>query len=285
MNTQVTQYSKHLQSRLMSLNWDRIGDNLLQRFSTIILATIIFAVILWLGKWLINSFFKRTSKIEFMGGFHRAATFRALTLNIFRYTTYFCYLYAILSLIGVPIGTLIAGAGILSIAVGLGAQSFVSDVVNGFFILLEQQFDVGDEVELNNIHGKVVGIGMRTTRVLSSDGTVNFIPNRTITVVKNFSRHDLSTNIDLQIAANAPIEQINNVIAQVNSEFMEEHDQSIDGKITIVGPISVNGQLVFRVVVTTKQNAATSIHAALLSRYLKALAANNIVLENKTSTN
>ena len=224
MNSQVTQYSQHLQRRLLSLNWDRIGDNLLQRFSTLILATVIFAVILWLGKWLINSFFKRTSKIEFMGGFHRAATFRALTLNIFRYTTYFCYLYAILSLIGVPVGTLIAGAGILSIAVGLGAQSFVSDVVNGFFILLEQQFDVGDEVELNNIHGKVVGIGMRTTRVLSSDGTVNFIPNRTITVVKNFSRHDLSTNIDLQIAENAPIDQIKQLISTVNDDFMIKNE-------------------------------------------------------------
>lgn len=278
MNSQVTQYSQHLQRRLLSLNWDQIGDNILQRFSTIILATVIFAVILWLGKWLINSFFKRTSKIEFMGGFHRAATFRALTLNIFRYTTYFCYLYAILSLIGVPVGTLIAGAGILSIAVGLGAQSFVSDVVNGFFILLEQQFDVGDEVELNSIHGKVVGIGMRTTRVLSSDGTVNFIPNRTITVVKNFSRHDLSTNIDLQIADNAPIEQINQIISQVNDDFMAEHDKTIDGKPTIVGPLSANGQLVFRIVVTTKQNAATSIHATLLSRYLKAMADHNIAL-------
>lgn len=278
MNTQITQYSQHLQRRLAHLNWDHIGDNLLQRFSTIILATVIFAVILWLGKWLINSFFKRTSKIEFMGGFHRAATFRALTLNIFRYTTYFCYLYAILSLIGVPIGTLIAGAGILSIAVGLGAQSFVSDVVNGFFILLEQQFDVGDEVDLNNIHGKVVGIGMRTTRVLSSDGTVNFIPNRTITVVKNFSRHDHSTNIDLQITADAPIEQINQLVAQENDQFMDEHANLIDGKPTIVGPISASGQLVFRVVVTSKKDSSANIHAMLLSRYLKALSEAKIEL-------
>ena len=131
---------------------------------------------------------------------------------------------------------------------------------------------------MNNIHGKVVGIGMRTTRVLSSDGTVNFIPNRTITVVKNFSRHDLSTNIDLQIAANAPIEQINQLISQVNDDFMIKNEKTIDGKPTIVGPISVNGQLVFRIVVTTKQNAATSLHATLLARYLKALADHNITL-------
>lgn len=280
MNTQITQYGQHVQKRLEHLNWDQIGDNLLQRISTIILATVIFAVILWLGKWLINSFFKRTSKIEFMGGFHRAATFNALTLNIFRYTTYFCYLYAILSLIGVPIGTLIAGAGILSIAVGLGAQSFVSDVVNGFFILLEQQFDVGDEVDLNNIHGKVVGIGMRTTRLLSGDGTVNFIPNRTITVVKNFSRHDLSTNIDMQILPSAPIEQINQIVSQVNDDFLHEYGKNVDGKPTIVGPISANGHLVYRVVITTKQNAPSNMHAILLSRYLKALAAANIDLTN-----
>ena len=76
------------------------------------------------------------------------ATVNALVLNIYRYTCYFFLFYAILSEIGDPVGTLIAGAGIFSLALGLGAQSLVSDIVTGFFILLEQQLDVGDTVQI-----------------------------------------------------------------------------------------------------------------------------------------
>ena len=79
-------------------------------------------------------------------------------------------------------------------AIGMGAQGFLSDVINGFFILFERQLDVGDEVVLTNgtitVSGKVVSVGIRTTQLRGEDQVLHFVPNRNITVVSNFSRTD-----------------------------------------------------------------------------------------------
>lgn len=131
-STSLTNQASQISHYFSTLNWDAIVKNLGDRILSILLAFVIFGAILWVGKLIIDAAFHQTRRIQVLGGTHRAATFHALTLNIFRYTCYFFLLYALLSLIGVPVGTLLAGAGIFSIALGLGAQGFVSDVVNGF---------------------------------------------------------------------------------------------------------------------------------------------------------
>lgn len=159
-------------------------------------------------------------------------------------------LYALLSLIGVPVGTLVAGAGIFSIALGLGAQGFVSDVVNGFFILLEEQIDVGDTVQIGTIKGTVQAIGLRTTQVLSADGTLTFIQNRNITMIQNYSRHDLSANIDILINAQTPLDQLQTLIESLTPAILAQHPELTQAP-QIIGPTTnTNGQLVYRIMIT-----------------------------------
>ena len=94
----------------------------------------------------------------------RQKTISRLLENVFNYTLYFFLLYCILSILGLPVSSLLAGAGIAGVAIGMGAQGFLSDVINGFFILFERQLDVGDEVVLTNgpitVSGKVVSVGI-----------------------------------------------------------------------------------------------------------------------------
>ena len=138
----------------------------------------------------------------------RQKTISRLLENIFNYTLYFFLIYCILSILGLPVSSLLAGAGIAGVAIGMGAQGFLSDVINGFFILFERQLDVingffilferqldvGDEVVLTNgpitVSGKVVSVGIRTTQLRSDDQALHFVPNRNITVVSNFSRKE-----------------------------------------------------------------------------------------------
>ncbi|WP_153053294.1 mechanosensitive ion channel family protein, partial [Streptococcus suis] len=80
----------------------------------------------------------------------RQKTISRLVESILNYLLYFILIYCILSILGLPVSSLLAGAGIAGVAVGLGAQGFLSDLVNGFFILIERQFDVGDVVKLTN---------------------------------------------------------------------------------------------------------------------------------------
>ena len=114
---------------------------------------------------------------------------------IFNYHALFLFDFIVfLSILGLPVSSLLAGAGIAGVAIGMGAQGFLSDVINGFFILFERQLDVGDEVVLTNgpitVSGKVVSVGIRTTQLRSDDQALHFVPNRNITVVSNFSRKE-----------------------------------------------------------------------------------------------
>lgn len=107
----------------------------------------------------------------------------------------FFYVYTILSNLGVPVGTLVAGAGILSVAIGLGTQGLVSDVINGLTILIEGQLRVGDSVTIQSIDGTVVSIGLRTIELRALDGTLHYLPNRSITTISNHSQENQNITI------------------------------------------------------------------------------------------
>ena len=99
----------------------------------------------------------------------RQKTISKLLHNIMSYTIYFFLLYWVLSILGVPVSSLLAGAGLAGVAIGLGAQGFLTDVVNGFFILLENQFEVGDSVVIGTVEGNISSVGIRTTQIRGFD--------------------------------------------------------------------------------------------------------------------
>ena len=272
MNKQIQQLTKSF----ANVDLDQIAQNIVNRLFSILLTIVIFFVILWAGKLIINYVFSHTKRFNMLGA-HRMATFHTLTLNIYRYTCFFFLLYALLSLIGVPVGTLVASAGIFSIALGLGAQGFVSDMVNGFFILLEKQLDVGDVVVIGTVKGTVSSIGLRTTRVTSADGTLNYIPNRNITTVSNLSRSTWHASVDIPIGPNAPLDEIKKVIAAVNQKlitqgkFGKHPAPKIVGPVTIPATASAKASLVYRVALTTTYDAEYQLTSDCLAAYLTAL--------------
>lgn len=90
-----------------------------------------------------------------------------------------------LSELGVSVAPLIASAGIVGIAIGFGAQTLVRDAIAGVFLLLENHYDIGDRVRLNNVEGRVVGLSLRRTTIEGDDGAVHTIPNGAISVTTN----------------------------------------------------------------------------------------------------
>ena len=241
---------EQLKKAFTDLSWHEISQQLLSKFLLIIVTFVLFLILLWVGRVIIVHLFQESKKYNVLKNSNRMATVKALVLNIYRYTCYFFLLYAILSEIGVPVGTLIAGAGIFSLALGLGAQSLVSDIVTGFFILLEQQLDVGDTVQIGQIKGTVTALGIRTTQVTSSDGTLNFIPNRNITIVQNLSRNNMVSNVDIRITSKTPLSKVEEIVTQVNKKLVPQI-KALQLKPVIVGPVvTPDGALVFRVTIT-----------------------------------
>ncbi|MBD5020626.1 small-conductance mechanosensitive channel protein MscT, partial [Xanthomonas citri pv. citri] len=113
------------------------------------------------------------------------------------YTLIFIFFVMVLDLFHYDPSALLAGAGIVGLAVGFGAQGLVSDIVTGFFILLEKQLDVGDYITVSTFDGIVEQVGLRTTQIRSFDGTLHYIPNRNITNVSNHSRGTMQALVDI----------------------------------------------------------------------------------------
>lgn len=282
--TSTTTSSKWLTHYLSSFDWEQFWHLITTRFMSLVFLTVLFFVINVIGKWALSRSFKRYLKPKNDStGSNRLQTISMLSMNLFHYTVLFFWIYAILSTLGVPVGTLVAGAGIFSLALGLGAQGFVSDLVTGISILLEQQFDVGDAVKIGTIEGTVTAMGLRTTQVTSSDGTINFIPNRNITIVANRSRNDMRATVNIPIATTTPVEQFPEIIRTVNTRLMPQHP-NIMGDPAVIGVVTLpTGELVYQVVIVAKNGSQFKLQATFLTAYLKAIREAGITLPTHTT--
>ena len=182
-----------LKSYLNKLDLTTILENLLTK----VISLLILFVLFYIAKKLLHGAVKKIVKpsLKFSNrDAGRQKTISRMLENVFNYILYFFLVYCILSILGLPVSSLLAGAGIAGVAIGMGAQGFLTDVINGFFILFERQLDVGDEVVITNgpitVSGKVVSVGIRTTQLRGEDQALHFVPNRNITVVSNFSREE-----------------------------------------------------------------------------------------------
>ncbi|MGV3466438.1 MAG: mechanosensitive ion channel family protein, partial [Heyndrickxia sp.] len=158
---------------------------------------------------------------------------------------------------------LLAGAGIVGLAIGFGAQGLVSDVVTGFFLLLERQVEVDDYVTTGSFSGVVEQVGLRTTKLRSMDGTLHFIPNRLITSLSNHSRGNMQALVDIKISDNPNIDDAINVI-QKACDTIKLYDEDIVEGPNVLGVQSFSSSdVVLRVIAKTKNGKQTDVERKL----------------------
>jgi small-conductance mechanosensitive channel len=134
-------------------------------------------------------------------------------------------LLMILGEFGINLGPLIAGAGIVGVALGFGAQSLVKDFLSGIFMLIEDQFGVGDVIDAGEASGTVEGVSLRTTRLRDVEGTVWHVPNGEIRRVGNKSQQWSRALLDVQIAYDADIDEARRIIKEVADDVW--HDDEV----------------------------------------------------------
>ena len=167
----------------------------------IIVIILIFHVIIRIGSRAIDRSVEITeAKIGEGETTTRLVTLKGLVQSAFRYGMDFIALLTILPKLGVETTQFIAGAGIAGLAVSFGAQNLVRDIISGFFLLLEDQFTVGDYVEVAGVAGVIEAIGLRVTKVRDFGGQLHFIPNGSILNVTNYSRGPMRMLVDVDIA-------------------------------------------------------------------------------------
>lgn len=158
----------------------------------------------------------------------RAATLTQALSYTVQVTIWTIALLLVLGNVGVDLGPLLAGAGIAGVALGFGAQSVVRDFLSGFFILLENQYGVGDLVEVNaaggSVTGKVETLSLRTTSIRAFDGTLHIVPNGNVQIVGNRSRGWARAIIDVGVAYGEDVERVKEILEELFEELGDDEE-------------------------------------------------------------
>lgn len=181
----------------------------------------------------------------------RYRTILRLLQSVISYVVYFSAILAVLSVMEVKIAGLLAGAGIVGLAVGFGAQSLVKDVITGFFIIFEDQFGVGDYIKITEVEGTVIEIGLRTTKIKGVGGEINIIPNGSILEVINYSINNSVAVVDVSIAYSSNIEKAEQLIELYLADLADKHEAIVTAP-TLLGVQNVVGaEVTLRISVET----------------------------------
>lgn len=207
----------------------------------------------WIAKWM-EKFVYEKDPLQASEAKKRAHTLGNILRHAFLIIITFVAVLMILGELEIQLGPLLATAGIGALAIGFGAQSLVKDVISGFFIILENQYRIGDVIEVAGVSGLVESVSLRKTVLRDLQGKVHTIPNGEIKVVSNFSKEWSRSVLDLGISYRDDIDQIVDLLIQIGKEMGSEEPY----KSAILEPLQVLGvekfdesQMVIRMMVKT----------------------------------
>ncbi|SFI00316.1 small conductance mechanosensitive channel [Tindallia magadiensis] len=175
----------------------------------------------------------------------RVKTLEGLLHSIVRYIVYFVAGTSILSSFGVQVGALLATAGVGGLAIGFGAQNLVRDIITGFFILFENQFTVGDYVEIEGAGGIVEEMGLRVTKVRDFTGDLHIMPNGAISKVINKSSGKMWAWVNMPIAYEEDIDRAIKVLEEASEELAKTNGNIVEGpEVLGVNELADSGVLI-----------------------------------------
>jgi small-conductance mechanosensitive channel len=193
----------------------------------VLLIVLLAAIVVRVAKVLIRKTFAVRIKGPLKYNERRQQTMSKLLENVIAYVVYFMAIIAVLSAFTIDITGLIAGAGVLGLAIGFGAQNLVRDIITGFFIIFEDQFSVGDYVRIGQAEGTVEEIGLRTTKVKGFTGELFIFPNGNVTDVVNFSIHNSIAVVDINISYESDMAKVEQLIQEFLEDIQDKYEQII----------------------------------------------------------
>ena len=238
--------------------WIGIGTDVLFAVALIIVAGIIVKVL----NRIIENYFTFKSKAKLKGknpkpgNVKRNKTLINVLQNAVSIFIWFVVFVMVLETFGVPVATLLAGAGVVGLAIGFGAQSLVKDMLTGFFILLENQFDTGDFVRINTsgttvAEGEVLSMGLRISKIQGYEGELFIIPNGTINEVINFSKYNSISFLDINLSLTEDLDHVEDLLNSYETAM--DADDSLVEKPQVLGLNDiVNGEAIMRVMLITQ---------------------------------
>lgn len=184
----------------------------------------------------------------------RQETIKRILLNILKTIIIVIILIKVLSIFGVNVTSILAGIEILSAVIGLALQDVMKDYLAGAFILLEDQYDIGDYVEINGFEGTIKNVSLRSTVITNMYGEIKIISNRTISEVNNKNKKLQEVVIDIPIPYELSTKKIDKILEDIKKRCDEEVENTI-GEMAIWGLNEFgDSALKYRVVISAKPN-------------------------------
>ena len=230
---------------------NRFISEVLGRFVSPIVESLVVIVLAWIAVWLLRHLLRRMvgemkdeqhmrrlGALRTRAGFgvvegerpisarraQRADALGALGRSAIAVIVWSIAIITILGAFGVELAPIIASAGIIGVAVGFGAQSLVKDFLTGIFMLIEDQYGVGDIIDAGDATGVVEGVGLRTTRIRDVTGTLWHVPNGQIARVGNMSQEWARALLDVGVSYDTDLDAASDLIKQVADTLAEEED-------------------------------------------------------------
>jgi small conductance mechanosensitive channel len=244
------------------------------------LRIVLILALAWLVRSVLRSIIKRIERISDDGDPNtttelekRAQTIGRILRQASSVLVWSVTVMLVLGEFGVDLKPILAGAGILGLAVGFGAQTLVKDVITGFFILLENQIRVGDTVTAAGYTGVVETVNLRTTVLRDQDGTTHIIPNSAITVVTNATRDWTRALLDVGVAYKEDTDRCEMVLREVGASMEKDavFAKKLNGPFEYAGVVKLgDSSVVLRMVVKTQAHDGPTVLRELRRRVKKA---------------
>jgi small conductance mechanosensitive channel len=247
----------------------------------ILIVLAVAVVVTIISRVAVNRFRRRlegTASLTQEVNLQRATTLTAALSTALVVVIWTVAILIVLGEFGITLGPLLATAGVAGVALGFGAQSIVRDTLSGFFILLENQFGVGDNVELQTPAGKVTGriesLTLRVTSLRAFDGTLHIVPNGNILVASNRSRGWARAIVDVRAAYEEDVDQLRQVLEELFEELQGDRtlQEWIHEGPSVLG-VERMGQdaMVMRVVADTRPSKVMDVERTLRERISRRL--------------
>jgi len=271
---QMGQEALQLKDQILAwLTDEAMWMHILSSAIRVIIIFILTRIVIRIVYKMIDRFLLRQEKSRIHVNSRRFVTVGELLKNVTSFVCNFVMILIILAEFQFKLGPLLAGAGVLGLAIGFGAQSLVKDVITGFFIIFEDQFAVGDVIKSGEYRGTVEVIGLRTTRVRGFNGEIYIIPNGLITSVTNFSLSNSLAVVDLPVKNE---QQLQDTIALIQAALSNIMDRCPDVKGTpdVLGIQSLStSEYVVRIAAECNPNARETVERRILTDIKQAIEA------------
>ncbi len=215
----------------------------------ILLIILITAVVIRVGSFVIKNMFKKWKSGRFDIDEKKINTMGSLAVSIFRYSTYILAGVVILTDV-FNLTSVLAAAGVGGVAIGLGAQSLIKDVISGFFIVFEDQYSVGDMISIDGMSGTVEILELRVTKIRNMNGDLYIIPNGEIKKITNHTRGNKAAIVDIPIAYSSDIKRAIEIAGMVCERASKEFDSFVEAPkvlgITELGTDNLNLRILGR---------------------------------------